>query len=193
MKLNKSIVLTSVLLIVTAALYRVWPDRPVGFVPQIAMAIFAGATIKDKKWAFALPLFSMLISDALYQVLYVNGFTKIQGFYSGQWINYILLTSLTVFGLLIKKINFTNVLIASLAAPTFYFIISNFTVWAGGGGYQRPKTFDGLIQCYGDAIAFYRTNGWYANEWVGTLLFSGVLFGAYYLLNNYAFGKKQLA
>jgi hypothetical protein len=193
MKLNKSLVLTSVLLIVTAALYRIWPDRPYGFIPQIAMAIFAGATIKDKKWAFALPLFSMLISDALYQVLYINGFTKIQGFYSGQWINYILLTSLTVFGFFIKKKNVKNIIGASLAAPTFYFIVSNFTVWLGGGGFKRPKTFDGLIQCYGDAIAFYRTNGWYANEWVGTLLFSGVLFGAYYLLNNYAFSKKELA
>ncbi|HZG23917.1 MAG TPA: DUF6580 family putative transport protein, partial [Chitinophagaceae bacterium] len=63
MKLNKSIVWSLVLLIVVGSIYRVIPNRPWGFTPQLAMALFAGAMIKDKKWAFALPLFSMFLSD----------------------------------------------------------------------------------------------------------------------------------
>ena len=69
MKLNKSVLLSFGLLILAASLYRAWPDRPYGFAPQMAMALFGGAVIKDKKLAFLLPLLSMLISDLFYQVL----------------------------------------------------------------------------------------------------------------------------
>jgi hypothetical protein len=96
MKLNKSLLLAFGLLVLSAALYRVWDGRPYGFAPQIAMAIFGGAVIKDKRWAFILPLLSMFISDALYHLLYVNGLSEIKGFYSGQWLNYLLFAGLTV-------------------------------------------------------------------------------------------------
>src|SRR5690349_690322 len=89
MKMKKSVLLAFSLLILASSLYRVWPDRPFGFAPQWAMALFAGAVIKDKKWAFLLPLVSMLVSDTLYQILYNNGVSQIWGFYGGQWLNYL--------------------------------------------------------------------------------------------------------
>lgn len=188
MKFTKSTLLSFLLLIVVASLYRVWEGRPFGFAPQIAMAIFGGAMIRDKKLAFVLPLLSMLISDLLYQVLYINGVTTIQGFYAGQWINYILFAGLTVFGFLMKKINLRNVLGFSIGGSLLYFIISNFTVWIGGGGLGRPLSFEGLLLCYGDALAFYRdyglVNGFAGNFIFGDLFFSGILFGSYYLLNK---------
>lgn len=179
MSYKRSVFISLLLLIVVASLYRVIPGRPVGFAPQYAMAIFGGAIfIKDKKWAFALPLLSMLISDALYEVLYQAGITTIQGFYQGQWLNYLLFALLTTIGFLIKKINVVNVLLASLAAPTVYFLLSNFVVWLGGGGLERPKTLDGLMMCYNDALPFY------PNSLYATFIFSVVLFGGYYLLNK---------
>lgn len=188
MKFTKSTLLSFLLLIVVASLYRVWEGRPFGFAPQIAMAIFGGAMIRDKKLAFVLPLLSMLISDLLYQVLYINGVTTIQGFYAGQWVNYILFAGLTVFGFLMKKINLRNVLGFSIGGSLLYFIISNFTVWIGGGGLGRPLSFEGLLLCYGDALAFYRdyglVNGFAGNFIFGDLFFSGILFGSYYLLNK---------
>ncbi|WP_323825029.1 DUF6580 family putative transport protein, partial [Pseudomonas aeruginosa] len=70
-----------------------------GFAPQIAVALFAGSLcVNNKKWAFLLPLLSMLISDSLYELLYINGLTDIRGFYKGQWINYLLILSTTCFG-----------------------------------------------------------------------------------------------
>ena len=73
MKLQKNVIIPLVLLIIISAIYRIIPSRPLGFAPQIAMALFGGALfVKDKKWAFALPLLSMFISDILYQVLYAN-------------------------------------------------------------------------------------------------------------------------
>ena len=91
------------------------------------MAVFAGAVIKDKKWAFIIPVLSMFISDLLYQVLYIGGVTDMQGFYEGQWQNYILFTLLVFVGFAIKKLNVLQITIASLAAPTLYFIRFQFS------------------------------------------------------------------
>ncbi len=177
--MNRNVVTSLVLLVVVASLYRVIPGRPYGFAPQYAMAIFGGAIFrKNKSWAFLLPLLSMFISDALYQVLYVAGITPIQGFYSGQWENYLLFALLTTIGFLVKKINVINVFAASLAAPTAFFVLSNFMVWLGGGGLQRPKTFQGLLMCYNDALPFY------PNSLYATVFFSAVLFGGWYLIGK---------
>ncbi|MBS1947685.1 MAG: hypothetical protein JST47_07935 [Bacteroidetes bacterium] len=185
MKPNKSVIWTLIVLTVVAALYRIIPNRPWGFAPQWAMAIFAGAIIREKKWAFVIPVLSMFISDILYQVLYINGITPISGFYDGQWQNYLLFAVLAVFGMMMKKINVTNVVSASIAAPTAYFILSNLVLWAGWSGTRglgRPKTFNGLLQCYNDALPFYRTS------LIATVVFSAVLFGVYYFIS-----KKQAA
>ena len=198
MKLNKSFLLAFGLLILSASLYRAWPDRPYGFAPQMAMALFGGAMIKDKRWAFILPLLSMMLSDVLYQALYVNGLTAIKGFYAGQWMNYMLIAGITLFGFLLKKINFVRVTAFSLTGSVLFFLTSNFMVWLGGGGLGRPKTFDGLMLCYYDGLAFLRDygfiNGFYGNLFIGDLFFCAVLFGGYYLLNKFALqSKHQLA
>lgn len=175
MRQTKQIIISFILLVLIASLYRIMPGRPYGFAPQIAMAIFGGAIIKDKRFAFLLPLLSMFVSDALYEVLYRNGVGNIPGFYEGQITNYILFSAMTVFGFLITKINFSKIFIAALAAPTAYFLLSNFLVWLGGGGLQRPKTFTGLVQCYNDAFPFY------AWSVAASLIFSAILFGCYYV------------
>ena len=82
----------------------------------------------------------------------------------------------------LKRLLFVGALaVASLAAPTIYFILSNFILWAGWTGTRglgRPKTFDGLLLCYNDAIPFYRTSLY------ATVIFSAILFGAYYLIRK---------
>ena len=84
MKSSYKIIWSFLLLVVIAALYRIIPGRPYGFAPQWAMAVFAGAVIKDRKWAFIIPMLSMFISDLLYQILYIGGLTRIPCFYEGQ-------------------------------------------------------------------------------------------------------------
>jgi hypothetical protein len=124
----------------------------------------------------------MLISDVLYEVLYVNGLSSIKGFYGGQWSNYLLFVGLTVFGFFINKSKVLQIAAGALVAPTVYFLISNFTVWIGGGGFHHPKTFAGLMQTYVDGIPFY------TGSIAATVLFCGLFFGGYALLN-----KKQVA
>lgn len=198
MKLNKSLLLSFGLLILAASLYRAWPDRPYGFAPQMAMALFGGAVIKDKRWAFLLPLISMLLSDLLYQVLYINGITGIKGFYDGQWVNYLLIAGLTIFGFFMKRITAARVFLFSLSGSVIFFLLSNLSVWAGGGGLERPKTFDGLMMCYYDGLAFLRDYGlvknFYGNLFIGDLFFCTLLFGSFYLLQRTVITQnKQLA
>ncbi|HEY6974772.1 MAG TPA: DUF6580 family putative transport protein [Chitinophagaceae bacterium] len=179
MRITKSVIVTLILLVLVAALYRIFPNRPMGFAPQYAMAIFGGAIfVRNKKWAFLLPVLSMFLSDLFYQILYIKGLSTTPGFYEGQWQNYILFALLTVIGFFIKKINVLNVLIASVISPTVYFILSNFIVWAGGGGLQRPKTWGGLMQSYTDGLPFY------VNSIYATLVFSTILFCGYFFVKN---------
>jgi hypothetical protein len=189
MKSSKNIVWSFLLLIIVAALYRIIPNRPFGFAPQWAMAVFAGAVIKEKKWAFIIPVLSMFISDLLYQGLYMAGATNMVGFYEGQWQNYLLFTLLVFVGMAVKKLNLIQITAASLAAPTLYFGVSNFLVWASNGstrGLDRPKTFDGLMLCYSDGIPFFRMSI------LATLIFSALLFGSYQFVRNYKAISREL-
>ncbi len=177
MKSNKSLIWALVAMIVVAAIYRSIPGRPWGFTPQIAMAIFGGAVIKDKKWAFALPIFSVFLSDLLYQLLYKAGVTSIYGFYPGQVVNYVLFALMVVIGFAIKRVTLLNVIAASLAAPVIFFLLSNFVTWSGIAGLRglnRPFTFQGLLMAYNDGLPFF----WGFLE--GTVFFSAILFGGYY-------------
>lgn len=178
MKFNKNFIYTLLALVVVAALYRIIPNRPLGFAPQIAMALFAGSVIKDRKYSFALPLLSMFISDALYQLLYNAGVSSIPGFYSGQWINYVLFVGLTVIGFFINQKKVLSIAAGALAGPTVYFFISNFLVWMGGGGFHHPKTMSGLLLTFTDGIPFY------TGSLAATVVFSGILFGGYALLKT---------
>lgn len=193
MRFNKSTLATFILLIIAASLYRIWDGRPEGFVPHIAMAIFGGALVRDQKnyLGFFLPLLSIFVSDVLYEILWINRISPIPGFYEGQVINYILFAGLTMFGYLMKKINFKNVTGFSISGSVLFFLFSNFAVWAGHSGLQRPMNFNGLMLCYGDALAFYRDygliNGFIANSVLGDLFFSYLLFGGYYLVKKYVF------
>jgi len=173
MKQHKAVFTTSLLLIGTAALYRVIPGRPYGFAPQIAMAVFGGAILRDLKWSFALPLFSLFISDVLYEILFMAGITPIQGFYSGQWLNYLEIGSVVFIGMLLRKFTWRRFLLCGFLAPTWFFILSNFTVWAGSSGVLIPKNFTGLMETYILGLPFY------ANSIAATYLFGSIFFSVW--------------
>jgi len=167
------------------------PGRPMGFAPQIAMALFGGSVITDKKLSFLLPLLSMFISDVIYQVMFVNHISNMPGFYSGQALNYALFAAITVIGFLIKKENILSIAAGSVIGATFFYIFSNFADWIGGGldisNQPYPKTLAGISRCYYDALPFY----W--NSLAATAIFGTVLFGGYYLLNKEVSKKQVLA
>lgn len=188
MKLNKTLIWTFIAIVAVSAIYRIIPNRPEGFAPQMALALFGGAIIKDKKWAFALPLFSLFISDLLYQLLYISGMTDRQGLYAYQIPMYLCFAVITLFGFLLKKITFLKVAMFGTAGSVLFFLLSNLFVLLGGFGFGRPKTFNGLMLCYNDALLFYRDYGlfpgFYGNMLIGDLFFTGLVFGGYYLVKK---------
>ena len=179
MKVSKHTLISFLLLVLIAALYRAIPGRPWGFAPQFAMAIFGGSVLSDKKLAITLPVLSLLISDILYQVLFTFGITDITGFYSGQVENYLLFAALGTIGFFVKQNSVPSILKGTIASPTAYFFISNFMTWTANAGLQRPKTFAGLTQCYVDGLPFY------TNSVIATVCFSAVLFGGSYMISRF--------
>src|SRR5436189_3472001 len=122
MKIDKSIAGSFVLLVLMASLYRIMPGRPLGFAPQIAMALFSGSVIADKKFSFLMPLASMLLSDIIYEVLFQFKLSSIPGFYEGQWVNYLLFVAITVIGFGINKNKWIQILAGSIAGVLMFFL-----------------------------------------------------------------------
>jgi hypothetical protein len=131
----------------------------------------------------------MFLSDALYQVLYLNGLTGIQGIYSGQFFNYVLFTGLTVIGFFVNKANISQVIAGSVTGVLGFYLVSNFGTWINGldiNNNHYPKTWDGIVNCYTAALPFLK------GSLFATLFFSGVFFGSHHLLEQVK-GKKLAA
>lgn len=174
---NKKLWILPVILILAAALSRLLP-HPYNFSPVAGMALLGGAVVKDKKLAFILPLGALFLSDLCFSL-----FTTVPGFYGpSQIMNYAAFGLIVLLGMVIvKKINVKNVVLASLSASALFFILSNFGVWLVAGGIP-PYTADGagLLNTYILGIPFF------GNTLIGDLCYSGVLFGAYSIVNHYA-------
>jgi hypothetical protein len=182
MKLNKSLLAVFLLLIVTGSVFRV-----AGFAPQIAMGIFGAAVIRDRRMAFLLPLVSMFFSDLLFEVLFAMGYAPYGGIYEGQLSNYLILGVVTMVGFMARSLKPGSIILVTLAAPLVYFLLSNFSVWIGFGGYQRPLNLGGLMLTYQDGLPFLKTS------LLNTAVFSTFLFGIYFLVPYFRLPKKQLA
>lgn len=182
MKRLSTTVLFFVSIVVLAAIYRAIPYelRPEWLgAPQLALALFAGSVIKNRKWSFAVPIISLFLSDLLIQLFYITGLsTDIPGFYSGQLVNYGFIALLTVVGFFVNSQKAESVLGGILTVPTLYFILSNFAVWVGGGGFNRAKTFSGMLQCYVDGLPFY------GYSLLSTAIYGVALFGGYALFKR---------
>ncbi|MBK8610755.1 MAG: hypothetical protein IPL84_12655 [Chitinophagaceae bacterium] len=174
----------AILLIIVAALSRVfmYPDN---FSPVIGMAIFAGAVIKDRRLAFALPLLAMFLSDVLFEV-----FNIAPGFWGwGQLVGYGILALITVIAFSMKKINVLSVAGYSVGASLLFFWLSNsaFFVFDNAIYHLYPQNFNGYIASLVAGIPFLKTGI------VADLVYSVVLFGSYFLVKQYAFSKKAVA
>ena len=178
MKKSGQLILIFASLLLVSALYRLIPSRPWGFAPQIAMALFSGSVVKDKKLSFLLPLGSMFLSDLLFQVLFIQGITDVQGFYDGQWMNYVLFTALTMLGWFIAERNVIQIAIGAIAGPVLYFFASNTATWVAGAGWHRPHTWTGFVMALEDGLPFFK------GSLYATVAFSAVFFGGYALLRG---------
>lgn len=158
MKINGRLILFTLVLIVlaTACKFYFGPNLDwSGFSPVIAIALFSGFIIKQKDISFLLPLLALFVSDLAIDMLYTQGLFPYAGFYSGQWKNYLILMSATLIGWALKGRSYSSLAIGAFAAPTVFYLLSNFAVWMGQH-VVYPKTFDGLMLSYTNGLPFYR-------------------------------------
>lgn len=158
MKFNGRIILFTIIIVALATICKFFFGPSLswsGFSPVIAIALFSGFIIKQKDFAFLFPLLALVISDAAIQALYENNLFPYPGIYSGQWKNYLILFTATLIGWALKGRKTTSLIIGAVAAPTVFFLISNFNVWLSQD-VLYPKNFDGLMQCYAAGLPFYR-------------------------------------
>ena len=168
MKINGRLILFTVLLVAlaTACKFFFGPNLNwSGFSPVIAIALFSGFIIKQKDRSFLLPLLALFISDVVIQLLYTQGLFEYAGFYGGQWKNYAILLVSTLIGWALKGRNYSSLLIGAIAAPTVFFLLSNFNVWLGVTDGTYSKDFNGLMTCYAAGLPFYK------NALIATLVF----------------------
>lgn len=152
------------LLIILGLAARLLP-HPANFTPVGAIGLFGGAQL-PKRLALALPLVAVFISDLVI------------GFYTWQVMVSVYLGFL-VYGLaglwIRQNYSIKRVVAGTLGASVFFFLITNFSVWAFTPLY--PKTALGLSESYLAALPFFR------NSLIGDFFYTAALFGVYELVN----------
>jgi hypothetical protein len=181
MKVNGRLIVFTILLISLATACKFFFGPSLywsGFSPVIAIALFSGFMMPRKDISFMFPLLALLISDTVIQGLYENNLFKYEGIYSGQWKNYLVLLSATVIGLALKGKKTISLVTGAIAAPTVFFLISNFSVWLSQD-ILYPKNFSGLMTCYAAGLPFYK------NSLISTIVFLPLILFTYnYLTRN---------
>lgn len=184
MKINGRLIVFTLILIVlaTGAKFFFGPRLDwSGFSPIIAIALFAGLIIRKKSIAFLLPLMAVLASDLIIQFLYERNEFPYPGIYDGQWRNYLVLLSATLVGSALKGKSYLTLFTGAIAAPTVFFLLSNFSVWLTQE-VVYSRDFNGLMTSYINGLPFYR------NALIATFVFLPIILFAY----NYL-AKQKLA
>src|SRR6266571_9271724 len=175
--MNKRLITLSAI-IGLAALSRLLPHPP-NVTPIAAMALFAGAHLRNWRIAFLLPMAAMFLSDlALGFTVYGVVLLK------SQPVVYLCMMVTVGIGRLIEnKRSVAQVLAATLISAVIFYIATNFAVWAWGALY--PRSGSGLIACYTAAIPFFR------NSLIGDIAFVAVLFGGFALLERFFVSLRE--
>ena len=158
-------------LILFASFTRIIPHMP-NFSPIGAMALFGGAYLSNKYYAFIIPILSLWLSDIIINNFILNYYDQFTWFYPGFIWQYASFGIIILMGyFLLKKITLKKVLMTSIGSSLIFFVITNFGVWASGSMY--PLNVNGLISCFVLAIPFYK------GTLLGFLFYSSFLFGVF--------------
>jgi hypothetical protein len=142
-------------------LARLAPHAP-NFTPVAASALFAGAVLRSRTLALAVPLAAMVISDLLlgwhdWRVMGVVYAALALPALLGMW----------------GRARAAMVLVPlALSSSLLFFATTNFAVWAFSGMYAHD--LHGLMHCYVAALPFLQ------NTVVGDMFWTTLLFGAWW-------------
>jgi hypothetical protein len=162
-KTNRFQLLVALCLIAIGVTLRLLP-HPANFAPIAAIAIFGGAVL-PRRFAIWVPLGAMVLSDLVI------------GFYGTMWVTW------ACYGLIaaasghwLRKPTVARGLMITVSSSLFFFVVTNFAVWASSGMYAH--TWVGLVHCYVMALPFFR------NTAASDLFYTAALFGLYAFANG---------
>ena len=181
MKFNKYIL--GLGLIIAAISYRFLPHVP-NFSPLNAVFLFAGATLIRRYTSLIGILALVFMSDFLLNNTILRPFfTETTGivWYSNYMVAN-LIGFVLIFGigtLISRKNNVVKTILGAVAGSVVFFLVTNAGAWYFDILGMYPAGFTGLVAAITAGIPFFQ------NTVIGDLLFSGVLFGSYYMISNY--------
>src|SRR5467141_3128197 len=153
--------LLALALIVLAAALRIAP-HPWNFTPIGAMALFAGAMLRDRRLAFLFPLLALFAGDVFV------------GFHKLMFVVYASFLLNVAIGLWLRdRRTIARISLATLLGASQFFLVSNFAVWQFMHTYSH--TASGLAACYIAGIPFF----W--NTLAGDAVYATLLFGGFAL------------
>jgi hypothetical protein len=153
----------AIILIVLASITRFIP-HPFNFTAVGAMALFAGANFRDKKFAFLLPILVMFITDAILG-FHFSMVPVYACFAFTVWMGWKISSRQSVF----------SIVSASLISSVVFFLITNLPIWYADLSLY-PVSIKGTLESYTMALPFF----W--NQISGDLFYNLVLFGCYYIV-----------
>ena len=166
------------LIILAAIAFRFLPVMH-NFSPLAAIGLFAAAHMPKKSWALMLPIGAAWLSDILLNnFVYTNyypEFTLFAPYMIWTFASYLLIV-LAGF-LMLRKVSAARVIGSSLTATAIFYLVTNFGSWIGNPMYTQD--FSGLMTCMAAGIPFIK------GTLIGDLMYSGVFFGGYALLQKY--------
>jgi hypothetical protein len=145
-------------------IYFVPGALPYNFTPVEAIALFGGAYFADRRLAFIVPLGAMFIADT---IIGLHGLIPVI-------YGCIAASVLLGFGLR-NKVGVLRIAGYGIAGSLVFFVVVSFAEWLlGDTEYCRA----GIVSCYVAAVPFLK------NWLLGTLVWSGVLFGGFELMRQ---------
>ncbi|MCF8298134.1 MAG: hypothetical protein K9J13_11355 [Saprospiraceae bacterium] len=167
-KLNPRFIFIAAIILIAAAL-RLLINIP-NVTPIAAMALFGGAYFGKRHIGYIIPLVTLFVSDLV--LMWIN---PEFGFHATMIYVYIGFAIAVTIGIAMKKkVNVYSIFGASLLSSIVFFLLTNFGAWMTQM-MPYPMNIAGLMECYTAGLPFLR---W---EALGTLGFSTVFFGVFYL------------
>lgn len=164
-------------LITIATATRLLP-HPINFTPLLAVALFAGQKLGNRKLGIMTVLGSMLVIDGpllLTTVIPQSDRTLIPAILLVNGVVYATVAAITWFaGRKPHPRNVATALIGTTTASVSFFILSNLASWLA----FYPPTATGLSNCFIQAIPFFK------NTWFSTLFYTAILFGCQALFEH---------
>jgi hypothetical protein len=180
-KINPATTILLLFMTVAAAL-RIWQaDNTLSplanFTPIGAMGLFGGTYFNQpwKKWFF--PLAALLLSDAILMHTIYAGYSN-GLLYKGWMYTYLAFAVIVLIGTLIKHVKISTVITAAVAAAIAHWLITDLPVWWFGGldirnGQHLQRNWDGLVQCYVQALPYLR------NMLVANIMYCTIFYGSF--------------